>query len=192
MKNINLLINLQMQHIIRLLTISIFFLTIQSSFGQITSTYKKMKKPYIVWVKPIDNTSTIKGYLNEVSDTLVIKSLLKHKAKTYIGLNNIEYLKYRRKGKTGQSIAIGGLAGFAVGAIIYMSVLYEPCSTKSSFCFFSDSGVVILSGGTLGIIPGLIIGGIVGGRKKIIIPGSSKSIKAQKEKLNKIKMGYDL
>ena len=172
---------------IQSLTISIICLTVQFSFGQTTSTPEKMKKPYIVWVQSIDKTSTIKGYLSEVGDTLVVAPLKMNQTDKQISLNNVNYLEFRRKGKKKKGILIGGAIGLGLGALVGL-VTYQPCS--GSFCLDFGIGMNALGGGILGVIPGGIIGGMIGG-KKITIPiqGSKKSIQTQKEELLKYKFG---
>ena len=176
-----------MKQTILLLTISVLCLTAQFSFGQITSTKEKTKKPYIVWVTPIDKTPTIIGYLSGVGDTLVVTDIHMNQTEKRIRLDNVRYLEYYRKGMKGESIVVGSVLGFVVGAIVGLNS-YEPC-TPQGWCIDFGPGGTALAGGILGSLPGLTIGWAVGGKKKLIIQGSTNSIKAQKKKLLKYKFG---
>jgi hypothetical protein len=179
---------------IRLLTISIFLLSVQFSFGQVISSNEKKKKSYIVYVKPLYNAPAFKGYLSEIGDTLVIVPLKLNNPIKKIRLDKVNYLEFKEKGKTGRGILLGGLAGFGLGAIIgYATYKPNPCPTSSSgfsICIDLGPGANAMGGGILGIIPGLLIGGIVGSKKiQVPIQGSKKSIQAQKEEIQKYKFG---
>ena len=172
-----------MKHHLRLLTISIFLFSVQFSFGQVTSSNEKKKKPYIVWVKLLDNTPTFKGYLSEVGDTLVIISLKVNTLTRKIRLDNVNYLKFNEKGNAGRSASLGGVVGFGFGALV------GYVTTPSDSSYFGP-GANAIAGGLLGIIPGLLIGGIIGSKKiQVPIQGSNKSVQAQKEELRKYKFG---
>ena len=177
-----------MKKAIQLLIICMFCLTVQFSFGQTTSFQEKNKKTYIVWVKPIDETLTIKGYLSQVGDTLVVTSMKMNQTDKRIKLDDVNYLEFRRKGKKRKGILIGGAAGFGLGAAIGL-ITYSPCSS-GSFCIDLGPGVNALGGGILGLIPGLLIGGLKGSEKiRVPIQGSRKSIQTQKKELLKYKFG---
>lgn len=178
-----------MKQTIQFLTTCILCLSVQFSFGQTTNTPEKKKKTYIVWVKPIDNTSTIKGYLSEVGDMLVVTPIKKNQTDHRIKLDQVNYLKFRKKGKIGKGLLIGGISGLGIGALVGLAT-HKSSSSSDSFSINLGPEFSVLGGGIVGAISGLIIGRIVGG-KKITIPiqGSKKSIQAQKEELLKYKFG---
>jgi len=180
-----------MKQTIKFVMLVVLCLTVNFSFSQATSTQEKKEKPYRAWVKPIDELYMLKGYLSEVGDTLIVMHHLENEIyqtyQTYrqIRLDKVDYLKFRRKGEMGKSAAIGGAVGLLIGATVGL-LAHEPCPPRSGFCLDLGPGVSTLSGGVLGMIPGLIIGGIAGGtRIKIPIKGSNKSIEAQKKELLK-------
>lgn len=172
-----------MKTTIKSLTISIFLLSIQISFGQVTSSNEKPKKAYMVYVQPLYNAPTFKGYLSEIGDTLVIVPLNVNKPIKKIRLDKVNYLNFKDKGKVGRGIGLGGLMGFGLGALV-------GYGTTPSDPFYFGPRANALPGGILGLIPGLLIGGKVGSKKiQVPIQGSKKSIQAQKEELQKYKYG---
>ena len=177
-----------MKNAIQFLAISIFFLTVQSSFGQTTSSTKKI---YKVWVKPKAKASIIQGYLIDVGDTLVIspKYADANQPLKRISLDDVEYVDVQRKGKMGRSMLVGALTGIVAGALIGADSYKEKECPPGQFCFGQGKGLQVLGGSILGGGMGLLIGGIAGSMKvQIPIQGNSINGNAQKEELRKYQL----
>ena len=132
----------------------------------------------------MNNTSTFKEYPSATDSLKEVSFIMKQSIKI-IRLENVNYLKFQKKGKKGKSTLIGGAVGFGLGGLIGL-ITYSPCSSSGGFCVDLGPGASALGGGILGLIPGLIIGRIVGGKTKST-QGRSNGIQFQKQELGKNK-----
>ncbi len=163
-----------------LLTILIACLANQSILGQTSKQIKKSKDHYKTWVTSIDNSPNIKGYLSEVGDSLIIISDGLNYERQTIDINNIKKIKFRKKGSVGRGMLIGALMGVFTGGISG----YADGDDKKGF-FRSREDKALMSGVAL-MVPGAIIGGIIGS-VKIKIPFNGNAMK-QRDELLKYKL----
>ena len=182
----------------RLIIIVFFLLSFQNSYAQSPASKKEKKKNHIVWVKPIDNSPRIQGLLSEVGDTIVIAPIQPTSMVTRIDLDNVNYLKFKRKNK-GTKIVAGTLIGTGVGALIGLAA-FKKCDNRnpSSFGMFVECGannlnrfMGVTSITTLGALTGCVIGAIAGGKTvRIPIKGSYLSRQEQLKELEKYKYKF--
>lgn len=120
---------------------------------------------------------------------------------TAIDYNQIRWVHLKRKGSVGRGILIGAISGLAAGAIAgLVSGDDPPCQQNySSYSYYSplnnvfaglsysmcsafriSAGEKALIGGTMGMVTGGLIGGILGAvaRKKFTINGSKEKFNA--------------
>lgn len=157
----------------------------QKTAGITQDTLKK--RVYYVWV---NSTKYYGRYLWEITDsTLTVGT---SKKKSNIGLQTytaeqVNWVKFRTRGRWAKGAAIGFFAGAAVGFISgYAQGDDEPCY----LCFFTkaeEKGAILAIPGALG---GAIFGGIIGGlKRKIPINGSRNTLAQQRKKLEQYKRG---
>jgi hypothetical protein len=148
-----------------------------------------------IWVTPRNNTSRLIGYLSEVGDSLIIvSSHLNQSGFTEdlqsIDFQNIETIKFRKKGKVGNSILIGALSGVAIGAIVGFASGDDNCSGglfSSLFCYTKEQKAVL--GGVSLLLPGVLIGAVAGSIKiEIPINGDYQTFKKKRGELMKFRM----
>jgi hypothetical protein len=125
------------------------------------------------------------GYLYQLQDSSILISHSEFKPiivkMDLIEIQKIDCIRVRKKGKIGKGILYGGLAGFAIGAITGFASGDDP----SGFLSFTaeQKGVML---GTFFMIPGAIIGGIIGAQTiKIPINKNQKIYAKQKKELKK-------
>lgn len=126
------------------------------------------------WISLDSDPKTRRVLLYEVRDSSLILSTLS-RSENYvwnvseqlkIDYNNINYIIVKKKSGW-KGALIGGLTGFAIGALL------EPRVEHSILSVPPNSGEKITMIGATGglfMIPGALIGGLIGGSVKITIP----------------------
>ena len=154
----------------------------------------RLSRRAILKVEVVDSVERVQfGYLAAMADSGVVilntqvvfdQSLANAKLNT-INYTNLQEVIIRKKGRVGNGIVVGSIAGFAVGALIG-SATYHPCD-----CLLDPGQQGQTVGvGLLGAIGGGIIGGIIGNAtKKTFIIGGDKN-KFRKMKENVLDMAY--
>lgn len=140
------------------------------------------------WVFLANSPKKMYCSIYEVGDDFVIfkdPDFLKVK----IPVSRIDNIRVRRRNNVGRGILIGGLSGMAVGGLIGMAS-YEPTGCRNDpnawLCFDFGPGLPAAVGAAGGLLFGTLVGGIIGSRRmKIPINGSRKTLKEQRELLEK-------
>jgi hypothetical protein len=160
-------------------------------------TNSQKKENYYTWVEVLKGKHLKKGYLTDLDNNSLYyisvrdfkewrKGIIHNEIE--IPVNNIDYLKFRKKNKILKSTILGAvIGGFGTGiSFVIINELDKPCS---GWLCFSNSEVYTL-GFVLGVIPGAIVGAIIGQSKtKIYIGGNQTNYTRQKEKLKKFIYG---
>lgn len=166
----------------------ILFLILSVTYVDITaqSPFLKKEKIYFTWIKSMNGTYSRACFLTEIKDSSLSTMERKKNKVNSIGIDEIKYLQFRRKGKEVNGFFLGALTGFIVGGFVgFASGDDEP----GWFSFTAEEKALIL--GVLGTAPGAIIGGIVGSAKvKIPINGSFEKYKKQKKDIEKFRYLY--
>ena len=150
--------------------------------GQIIDV--KTKGLYKIWVMPMDKSPKLKGYLTGLEDSLITVSKHLNKLELTrnnqsINIQNIETIKFRRKGRIGRGILVGALTGFTIGGILGLS---SEDDRRGIVSFTKEQKA--LMGGVVLSVPGAIIGAIIGSLKvKIPINGNRTTFKNRKKDL---------
>lgn len=199
---------------------SIIILTLFFSTNVIAQSNNSSKSKFRIWMEPTSSASSdyvsTKGlnpypsydsFLNkqlalngllQLDPSSILVSSSKFASPLEIPIENIESLRFRKKGATGKGILIGAAAGFLTGMIAQRS--YSPDPPKANYTTFVEAftaslghnfgtaiGKVMITG--LFTTSGAVIGGIIGGsKKKIRISGRKKSYRQQKKLLEKYLM----
>ena len=182
-----------MKRLIRILLTSLVILTYSQQVLLSQITPQKKSKTYFTWVKSMDNSYSKVGYLKEIKDSMICVHFKARKEKKYIEVADIKYLQFRKKGKEINGFLLGGLTGFAIGAMIG----YSSGDDKNAGGGFFNSGFGLYAqdkaiiSGVVCTLPGAIMGGIIGSiRVKIPIYGNQNNYNNQKAKLEKYKYKY--
>ncbi len=133
------------------------------------------RKPHKVWIKQMDNSTVIKGFLYSADDDSVKIS------KTIAGIDStsvirvdaerINLIKLRRKGRIGRGIGIGAASGALLGGILGLA---DGDDEPGWFSATKEEKAV--GGGVLLFIPGAAVGAGVGAiKKKIVIEGNMEN-----------------
>lgn len=115
-------------------TLTVLFVLVFSCFHLFGQGIPDTFKIYQVWIKPLDNSATIKGVLYALNDSSIFisNSLLK---KDYCSGNywakpilvkNVKTLKVRRKGSVGKGALTGILSGAITGIIVGFAAGDDP------------------------------------------------------------------
>jgi hypothetical protein len=147
------------------------------------------------------------GYLGYINDSILYVSTTQVAVnqpaqhisqRRALDFSQIRWVHLKRKGSVGRGILIGAISGLAAGAIAGLISGDDPSCQRSyasdpnqynifsgfsySMCtaFSISAGEKAVIGGTLGMISGGLIGGIIGAvaRKKFIINGSKEKFNA--------------
>ena len=152
------------------------------------------KTAYYAWMYRYDNQKPVKGVIYETNDSTIqfieasnfVKNRLVQPYNiSVIPVTSIEKIKVRNRGAPVK----GALMGAGVGAAIAATIAYadgdDQCDA-GGWCFFmytAEEKAVI--GATLGIIPGLLVGTLIGHSKtKFQINGDKNLYLAIRSKLN--------
>ena len=145
---------------------------------------------YKAWVT-LGGGTTIQGALYQTKDSsVVIANSLNNNGSSVIApdlsevvAGNIYFIKARREGNVTKGVLIGATAGILAGVII--GLVSEP-DVSNSFGTFDAPELRALGGGILGVLPGTLIGGMIGSIKiKIPINGSINNFNKKKEQFRK-------
>jgi hypothetical protein len=179
--------------LIALLGILIFF----SIEIKAQNTSKKVKV-HKVWILKVDNSKDIKGVLFEANDSF-LRIIDKNNSETIVNVKDINKIKIRRKGKIGNSAAIGALTGIATGALIGFVSGDDPVK-KGSIDWgswgerhYTNEGLkagdkAIILGVSLGAT-GSIVGAIIGTKKEIfLINGDIEKYQSHFDKIQSYSM----
>ena len=150
-------------------------------------------KTYITWIFLKDPPWKIKGCLYRVEDAslaLLPRAILMQgydsdQEFTMIKATQIDMVKIRRKGSIGKGVAIGALSGFAAGVILGLIEGDDQPSGSWDVINYTAEAKAIMYGTTF-LIPGAIIGAVVGSIKiKIPIKGNTDTFNKNKQRLKK-------
>jgi hypothetical protein len=144
---------------------------------------------YKTWIT-LGSGATKQGLLYQTKDSsVVIANSLSNKGSSVIAVDlselvatNIYFIKARREGNVTKGVLIGATAGILAGVII--GLVSEPDVSNSFGTFVPE--IRALGGGILGVLPGILIGGMISSvRIKIPINGSINKFNKEKEQLRK-------
>lgn len=156
---------------------------------EITST----KVAYYAWMYRYDDQKPVKGVIFETNDSTIkfieASNFIKNRVVipytiSVIPVTTIEKIRVRKRGAPLKGILVGG----GVGAVVIGAISYadgdDECDA-GGFCFlmFTAEEKAVF-GATLGVIPGLIIGTIVGhSKRKFQINGDEAQYKTIRNEL---------
>jgi len=149
------------------------------------------KKSHEIWITTLNNSRNFRGCLREVGDSMIILSKYPKANTVSINYQNIQTIKFRKKGNVGRNILYGALTGFAIGGGIGLSAGDDDCiDNPGSFDIFCRTAEEKAIGtGILLAIPGALIGGIIGSMKiKIPINGNHKTFRRKKGELQNFRI----
>ncbi len=144
---------------------------------------------YKTWIT-LAGGATKQGLLYQIKDSsVVIANSINNKGSSVVTpdlsevvASNIYFIKARREGNVTKGVLIGATAGILAGVII--GLVSEP-DVSNSFGTFAPE-LRALGGGILGVLPGILIGGMISSiRIKIPINGSINKFSKEKEQLSK-------
>lgn len=149
-----------------------FCLLIGTSFlgkSQVVHAPQKMAKSKTYTLKLKTEKKTTNGYLSGINDSLLqlstkrvtfSNSLIQDPSLKTYNYSEIEKVNIRKYGSVGRGMGLGILIGGGFGAIMGL-VTYQ--STPNGWFDFGP-GINALGGAIFGMIPGFIIGGIIGSK----------------------------
>lgn len=165
--------------IISVILVSILINTLQSLAQETKLEIKKLN--YISWT--YTGADVLKGELLELREESIVVRNNSQRLDLQlleVDINQIQWLKFRRKGSVGRGVLYGALGGIATGALIGFMSGNDPPGTFIAFSA-SDKAIVL---GTLLAIPGVAIGAILGtSRIKIPIENKQSKYVEQKKRL---------
>jgi len=145
---------------------------------------------YKTWII-LSGGDTKQGLLYQTKDSsVVIANSLNNKGSSVIAADlselvasNIYFIKARREGNVTKGVLIGAAGGILAGVII--GLVSEPDVSNSTFGGFAPE-LRAFGGGTVGVLPGILIGGMISSVKfKIPINRSIDNFNKEKEQLRK-------
>jgi hypothetical protein len=163
----------------KLFALSFLMAAFYSAKPQMPQTPIKLAKT-ITYVTQLKNGETWNyGFLSVIDDSSVQLST-KRVAFSNLSLGNpyfkkynyadIDKMKIRKHGSIGRGIVFGALIGVGVGAIVGLATYKKPAPSNGWFTSIDfGPGVSALGGAIFGILPGTIIGGIIGSKKRKFI-----------------------
>ena len=170
---------------ILLMTIFVASYSHQNLHSQTTDQKKPVN--YQAWVTSFHEFST-PCYLSSLEDSIIGFYTIAINETMYFRIDEIHTLEFRKKGNVGTGAIFGAITGFLVGGIIGIAQGDDP---PGIFSFSASTKGLVL--GAVSILPGALIGGIIGTAKvKIPIYGSQKNYNAQRAQLEKYKYKYML
>ena len=178
-----------MKKIIQILSILTILtgITYQTAFCQSTKKVVK-KQPYKVWVKPMDQSKTIKGYLGNVNDSSIV--VLQHytRGNQTIPAQRIRLIQLRKKGRVGKGTLIGALIGGTFGAAIYSTQSDVTLGNNSNFTIWTK-GQQIFFGSVFFGTTGAVLGSLISSFKiNVPIGGKQSTYETQQKMLEKYQL----
>ena len=167
-----------------LLLTFVVLIAINNATGQERTRYDQSVdhegvNPYKVWVVLDENRTPIQGYLTQLKSSSLVVKTFPNRSKTNpsiveLGIQRVEVLKFRRKGKIGRGALTGAFAGLLAGFVV---------GTSSSDFMPATAGLLV---GGAGAAAGGIIGTIVGSvRVSIPIRGNQRLYQKRRDELKK-------
>lgn len=162
-----------------------------NSFAQDNNDINKVKsnKDYKVWLYSDKGQLGNGDLLKALDDSIVLSKHNKMSLKSY-AVEDIKEMKLRSKSKLAGGIILGSITGFAIGWIAgYTQGDDKPEVGKLNIFQYTkkEKGVFF---GITGIIPGVIIGGLIGSVKlKIPINSNKSKYHTAQDKLKSISKG---
>ncbi len=147
-----------------------------------SSELEKNDALYKAWVIPVDNSLMIKGHLKETTNSSIIMFNSRTLQDQTFSFQQIEELRFRKKGRVLKGALIGALSGVVIGGTIGLA---SGDDEGGCFVFCYTKEEKALMGGISAAIPGTIAGAIIGSMK-IKIPINGKT-NFEKEKLEQYK-----
>ncbi|MEO9210371.1 MAG: hypothetical protein ABI208_04690 [Ginsengibacter sp.] len=139
--------------------------------SQTVPTSKKMVRPKTFTLKLRTEKKTTTKYLSGINDSLIqlstkrvtfSNSIIENPSYKTYNYSEIEKVNIRTYGSVGRGIGYGALIGAGVGGIIGLASYHrDPYSW-----FDIGPGVSAIAGAIISVIPGMIIGGIIGSKSK--------------------------
>ena len=128
--------------------------------AQNNSDFRFPKKEVLIWVTLKNDMGLYEGYLHSMStEQLAYKNeLLSAKPSGKFLYEDIEVIRYRRKGSLGRTIGWGTLAGTAIGSLMGISHSGDDSSDSLNFDDSFDVAIGAIMGGLAGLTTGLIFG----------------------------------
>ncbi len=176
---------------ISLILFAILLFSSHILYAQKTS---KKNKIYEIWVKPVDQSWVIKGYLYSVNATsikLIDNRILDTTNLITIDSKNIDVIKWRRKGNIkrglGNGVAGGSIIGILVGLTTDLgSELDSPNPGANISKGIARGAITIGTTIAYGVIVGAIGTGIGSIKKKALINGDMENYAKKLPKLKEI------
>ncbi|WP_372768370.1 hypothetical protein [Lutibacter sp.] len=176
--------------------ISVILFAILLFFPPILYAQKASKnnKIYKIWVKPMDKSAVIKGYLYSVNGTsinLIDNLSLDTTNMITIDSKNIDLIKWRREGNVKRGLGKGAIGGALFGIIVGLTADLDPELDSSNPGDIITMGVArgavtIGTTFTYGVIGGGIGTGIGSIKKKALIKGDVENYAKELPKLKEI------
>lgn len=142
-------------------------------------------RTYKIWVELSQKGQKQKGQLLQLKDSSIVIQYWQEEKVIEIPVNEINKLKFRKKGAVGMGAGIGAGAGILAGLIAGIADGDDPPS--ESWIDFSSTAEEKAAGGaiTLGIL-GAATGSVIGSiKKKFTISGTQENYAKIKPELNK-------
>ncbi len=154
----------------------------------------KVNQIYKIWVKPMDHSAVIKGYLYRVNETSIYLIGLKSLDTTNlinIDSKNIDVIKWRKKGSIKKGLGFGVAGGALIGLIVGLTTDLEDLDPQLDSPDPITKGVArgALTFGTTiayGVIGGGIGAGVGSIKKKALIKGDIENYAKELAKLKVI------
>ncbi|MEL6672502.1 MAG: hypothetical protein AAFR61_09930 [Bacteroidota bacterium] len=130
------------------------------------------------WAYVQTQDKPVKGVLLDASESDILilpKKAAEEQAPLTYAIADLEKLQFRRKGRIIKGIAAGAGIGFAAGFLVGFAMGDDPPCRPNEWCLFrmsaSDKGLFI---GVPAIIPGMILGGLIGSTRITFDIGGKK------------------
>ncbi len=152
------------------------------SFLNLNFAQNGKAKTFKIWVEMADSEWKIMGRLLEVKDSsIVVQYWNKEKVKE-IDAQDIEKLKFRRKGSIGKGAALGGGAGILTGFLIGMSNGDDPEGTWFGMTAEEKGAWSGFGLGLVGAAAGTVVGSL---KKKFVIASSQEQFDSVREDIRR-------
>ena len=170
----------------------LFFILLAFLFGIQLNAQETSKKIYKTWVKTMDQSGVIKGYLysvNETSINLIDNKSLDTTNLITIGSKNIDVISWRRKGNIKRGLGYGAAGGALIGIIVGLTTDLELDSQNNGDILakgVARSAVTIGTTVAYGVICSGLGAGIGSIKKKAFIKGDIENYAKELAKLKEI------
>ena len=174
---------------ISLILFAILLFSFHILYAQETS---KKNEIYKIWVKPVDQSGVIKGYLYSVNGTsikLIDNKILDTTNLITIDSKNIDIIKWRRNGNIKKGIGYGAAGGALIGIIVGLTTdlgISENNSGTDVAEVVGRSGLTIGTTIAYGVIGGGLGAAIGSTKKKAFIKGDTENYTKELAKLKEI------